>query len=63
MSEASDPVTIALTGQLAFVLITSALLAFLLSLACLAVYKEGSHQRDAAARLRFRCPPDPRADN
>ena len=39
MSEASDPVTIALTGQLAFVLITSALLAFLLSLACLAVYK------------------------
>ena len=39
MSEASDPVTIALTGQLAFVLITSALLALLLSLACLAVYK------------------------
>ncbi len=39
MSEAYDPITIALTGQLAFVVIASSLLAFLLSLACLAVYK------------------------
>ena len=39
MSEAYDPITTALTGQLAFVVIASSLLAFLLSLACLAVYK------------------------
>ena len=39
MSQASDPITVALTGQLPFILITSALLAFLLSLASLLVYK------------------------
>lgn len=36
---AADPVTVILTGQLPFVLITSAVLAFLISLVCLAVYK------------------------